>query len=663
MIFDDEFKPKLGKGRSRGGAFGDRFVNRVMIVANRMRGGPIIRASGRKGSFDGSRIGRGAGVGRVLSARGGASALRQRRVIIKSRIVRMTGKASSFGRAHLSYIQRDGVTRDGQPGQLYDRTQDRTDGGAFIERGEGDRHQFRFIVSPEDGAQYDDLKPVVRRLMAQMEEDLGTKLDWVAVDHYNTDNPHSHIILHGKDDLGKDLIIARDYIANGMRERAAEIVSFDLGPRLDYEIDHALQKEVTQERFTSLDKTLIKRSNDQGWVTAHDPDSFRQSVLVGRLQTLKGMGLAEEVKPGQWQIDPDLEPILKRMGERGDIIKTLHQALTDRGRIDKLDDSLIHEPGVVGSDISQPLTGRVIKRGLIDELDDRQFLIVEATDGRVHYLDIGKGHLTEATPLDAIISVVPRAAEVREVDRTIARIAARGEGLYAISEHQFHDPSASYEFAKTHQRRVEAIRRHSGNITRIADGVYNVGNNYLQTALDYEKDMAKASPVKVDILSSQSLEAQIAYNGPTWLDKVFFDKDYYQHNETPLGQDIRGAVIKRVNWLVDQGLVTRSQGMIESRSDLTDILKGRELRQAADQLSKELGLDFRPAKLYDAVEGKLSRAVIMGGNKYALIERSHEFSLVPWKPALDNHIGEFVSGQVKSNGISWDIGRQRGLGL
>ena len=499
--------------------------------------------------------------------------------------------------------------------------------------------------------------------MTQMEQDLGTKLDWVAVDHYNTDNPHSHIILRGKDDLGKDLIIARDYMANGMRERAAEIVSFDLGPRLDHEIDIALQKEVTQARLTSLDKTLIKRIDDRGLVTAFDPDGFRQSVLAGRLQTLRGMGLAEEVKPGQWQIDPELEPILKRMGERDDIIKTLHQALTDRGRIEALDDSLIHDPASLEIETGPPLTGRLIQRGLIDELDDRHYLIIEATDGRVHYLDIGKGHMTEVTPESAMISISQRGAEVREVDRTIARIAARGDGLYAISEHRFHDPSASYTFAKAHERRVEAVRRHSGNITRIADGVYNVGNNYLQTALDYEKDMAKASPVKVDILSPQSLEVQIAYNGPTWLDKVFFDKDYYQHNETPLGLDIREAVIKRVNWLVDQGLVTRSKGMIESHSDLNEVLKGRELRQATDQLSKELGLDFKPARLYESVEGKLSRAVIMGGNKYALIERSHEFSLVPWKPTLENHIGEFVSGQVKSNGISWDIGRQRGLGL
>ncbi|WP_413207911.1 hypothetical protein [Rhodospirillum sp. A1_3_36] len=96
------------------------------------------------------------------------------------------------------------------------------------------------------------MKPLTRRLMAQVEEDLGTKLDWVAVDHFNTGHPHSHIIVRGRslssgtakgrnpgNDRGKDLIIARDYITTGMRERAADLVSLDLGPRTDREIMEA----------------------------------------------------------------------------------------------------------------------------------------------------------------------------------------------------------------------------------------------------------------------------------------------------------------------------------------------------------------------------------------------------------------------------------------
>ena len=182
-------------------------------------------------------------------------------VIVKSRIVKLAGKGMNGARAHLRYIRRDGVTREGgaERGELYGAEQNRVDGKAFLERSEDDRHQFRFIVSAEDGAEYDDLKPLTRRLMARMEEDLATHLDWVAVDHYNTGHPHTHILLRGRDERGKDLIIARDYITTGMRERAAEIVSLDFGPRSDIEIEARLRREVEQERLTGIDRRLVSR--------------------------------------------------------------------------------------------------------------------------------------------------------------------------------------------------------------------------------------------------------------------------------------------------------------------------------------------------------------------------------------------------------------------
>src|SRR3546814_14730372 len=117
------------------------------------------------------------------------------------------------------------------PGALYDADSDRADGKAFLERADGDRHQFRFIVSAEDAAEYDELKGFTRRLMRQMEDDLGTRLDWMAVDHYNTGHPHTHVVLRGRDAQATDPVIARDYLARGLRERAAEIVGLALGPR------------------------------------------------------------------------------------------------------------------------------------------------------------------------------------------------------------------------------------------------------------------------------------------------------------------------------------------------------------------------------------------------------------------------------------------------
>ena len=123
-------------------------------------------------------------------------------------------------------------------------TSDAADERAFAERCEDDRHHFRFIVSPEDGAELGDLKTFTRELMLDVERDLGTKLDWVAVDHWNTDNPHVHVLIRGRADDGQDLVISREYISRGFRDRAAERVTLELGPRSEQEIRTALEREV-----------------------------------------------------------------------------------------------------------------------------------------------------------------------------------------------------------------------------------------------------------------------------------------------------------------------------------------------------------------------------------------------------------------------------------
>lgn len=136
------------------------------------------------------------------------------------------------------------MTGDGEKGQVYSAEQDTTDGRAFLERGREDRHQFRFIVSAEEGVELADPRQTTRGLMAQMEADLGTKLDWIAVDHHNTGHPHTHVLLRGVTEDGKRLDIAGDYIAHDIRERASEIVTLDLGRQTEQEVTHQFEREV-----------------------------------------------------------------------------------------------------------------------------------------------------------------------------------------------------------------------------------------------------------------------------------------------------------------------------------------------------------------------------------------------------------------------------------
>ncbi len=116
---------------------------------------------------------------------------RARRVVVKAWVVKLKGVESRAIAAHLRYLQREGVTTGGQHGQAYSGEDERADTRAFIERGLEDRHQFRFIVAAEDGIALGELKPFTRQLMRQMEQDLDTALDWLAVDHFNTGQPHT----------------------------------------------------------------------------------------------------------------------------------------------------------------------------------------------------------------------------------------------------------------------------------------------------------------------------------------------------------------------------------------------------------------------------------------------------------------------------------------
>lgn len=649
---DDEFKPKLGKIGSRGSKVGRRYASQVWIAINRAGG----RHTRRGSRFTGRRIGRGGATAALLQSRDQYARFRQRRVIVKARVVKLAGRGAEGARAHLRYIQRDGITREGGPGELYGANNDHVDGKAFLDRTAWDRHQFRFIVAPEDGIEYEDLKPLTRRLMEQMHEDLGTRLDWVAADHFNTGHPHTHIIVRGKDDLGENLVIAREYISSGLRERAAELVSLDLGPPADREIEQRLRQEMEQERFTSIDRELLRTRDGNGLVSPDSREAFRQTLQQGRLRKLERMGLAEEIAPGRWQVDDGLETTLRRIGERKDIIKMMHRQLTGKGLARSAVDYAIHDREELNP---KPVVGRVVAQGLADELQDRRFLIVDAVDGRSHYIDIGKGEAIESTPDGCMVRATPRSTEPRQVDRTVASIAAAHKGRYSVDIHLKHDPSTTERFAETHMRRLEAIRRATGMVEREPDGSWIIAPDYLKHVSDYERRRAMAEPVVIDKLSSMPLERQVSFDGATWIDKELVSNVPETLSYSGFGREVRQALVLRQRWLVEQGLASEAQDGMIYRVNMISILRQRELNRLAGQLSEELGLPYAEFRKGDRIEGTLRRAVELAAGRFAVIEKSREFTLVPWRSVLERHVGKYVSGIVSGEEISWSIGRQR----
>lgn len=654
MRRDDEFEPKLGKTRTRDGARAPRYLQSVLRAAAFASGRTLGRTGSRR-RFDGSRIGLGAGSGRVLRDR--HAGFRARRVVIKARIVKIGARGLKAARLHLRYIQRDGVTREGTPGELYDATGDRTDGKEFVERAEGDRHHFRFIVAAEDGVEYEDLKPFTRRLMARMEEDLGTKLDWVAVDHFNTGQPHTHIVARGKDDQGQDLVIAREYISHGMRERAVEIVTLDLGPRTDLEIEQRLTIEVGQDRLTSIDRQLLREAVAHGVVElgADAGDAygrFRQMLRAGRLQHLRRLGLAEELAPGRWKLSADAEPTLRRMGERDDIIKTMHRALKDAHIARAPADCVIFDTRG-----SAQLIGRVLERGLHDA-NERHYLIVDGVDGRSHWVDIGTGEAVDAVRRGSIVSVGPRQAEPRPADRTIAEIAARNDGRYSAVLHSAADPAASDEFVAANVRRLEALRR-AGIGERSLEGVWTVPANYLEAARSFEQKRAREAPVNVEILSPASLEKLPTADAATWLDRQLVGEEKASVRDAGFGREVKNALAQRRQRLLAQGLADERQGETIYRADVLAVLRRRELLRVAAQTSGELQLPYAEFGGAARVEGKYVKRLDLVSGRFAVIARARDFTLVPWRPVLDRSIGKTVSGIVRGATISWGFQRQR----
>ncbi|MBS0989211.1 DUF3363 domain-containing protein [Acetobacter okinawensis] len=411
MARDEDFHVRPGHIRSKGSSARPRtFLAQVLHASRRAGGG----SSGSPGKGKGSSPRSGPSTfGRGYS-RFGRSRLfdAHRRVTVKARVVRQNGRGARPGSLadHLAYLRRDGVTRDGEKAHLFGPDGQEVDAKDFAARCKDDRHHFRFIISPEDAPEMADLDGFTRDLVQQMETDLGTRLDWAAVSHWNTDNPHVHLLVRGVDQAGADLVIARDYISHGLRSRAEDLVSLELGPRAEHEIEAALRPDVTAERWTRLDAELQRHADDLGIVdlradatTGFGQDATHRALLTGRTQTLERMGLAKPEGPGRWSLAPGMADTLREMGARGDIIRTMHRAMTERSR-----DRVMSSGDYVISGRDQPiaLTGRLLERGLHNELTGEAYAVIDATDGRVHHVRFpGVEAFRDAPPNGGIVEV------------------------------------------------------------------------------------------------------------------------------------------------------------------------------------------------------------------------------------------------------------------
>lgn len=226
--------------------------------------------------------------------------------------------------AHAGYLTRE---KDGPP--FYDWAEDNVDGAARARVwAREDKRHFRIILAAEEGARLPDHKAYVRDVMERAERALGTRLEWLAVDHFDTDNPHSHILLRGRRGNGRALVLPRDFVRHGLRDIAREVATETLGPRRRSQEKEALAREARAHRPTRLDALLDRQMDADGKlriaaVRAPDRDPDLTSALKARAQELARLGLARETSRNVLVFNPDWRARLQEIELHLDVRKRI----------------------------------------------------------------------------------------------------------------------------------------------------------------------------------------------------------------------------------------------------------------------------------------------------------------------------------------------------
>ncbi|MCB2181341.1 MAG: DUF3363 domain-containing protein [Desulfobulbaceae bacterium] len=578
--------------------------------------------------------------------------LSARRVIIKARVVKMTNGDMKSVDLHLKYIKRDGVGIEGEEGRLFGENRDAFSESELSSHLHNEQHQFRFIVSPEDAYEI-DLEKFTRDLMQQAQKDLGKQLIWGAVCHHNTDNPHVHIVVRGVDRDGEQLWIDREYISNGFRNRAREIVTKELGCRTEWEIEQSINNEIRQERFTSLDRQLTGRL--EGGKELHfahydmnDPGRFQDARLMSRIEKLKEIGLVFDRGPRKFEFVNGWQEQLKIMGRRGDIIKTIHAEMgrNDTGRYH------IFDPKNNTVDIE----GNVARIGLVDELSDRKFCIIEKTNGDIHYLPekaITKEIFSHISEGQIVRIRTEQSSWLKAADKNIADIARANGNIYSVKQHLKTLPAQHVrvkgraverrDYVESHQRRVQRLCRF-GLAQDVDDGKFLVADNLEKELASRDKTHPNKN-LKIEIISSMRLDEMVQYPGRTWLDFHTADLDATTLAKHGFGHQVNKFAHQRAEYVRELGIDPADPARAKKLDKIQAInLVGDEMVKA--------GYEYVHLESNSEFTGKVHPVVhVWKRKKYLIIDnaRSKQFTIVPWQQDFESLLARKVQLSMDVN--------------
>lgn len=593
-----------------------------------------------------------------------------RRVVVKMRYAANAGGKGAPLRAHVAYLAREGANRSQSPAvtgeekaqdptrsldylsregvageanfSFFDRANSNVDARAVTAGWADDPRHFRMIVSPEDGEALGDLKPFIRELMASLEAKLGTQLEWIAVNHHDTDNPHTHVLIRGRQPDGKELFIPSRLISHGIREQAQVIVTRVLGPRVEVDLVRERFNEIDRKAVTSLERELLAAG--AGLITPARPD------LAARLERLEGWGLAERRMTG-WRLASNLVSRLNAIAEHDSVERAV--ARVRRGREPQL---------LLEADRSAPVLGELVHLGPSDEFEDKFLAVVETGAGELRYARFEKADdlaiLTGAQP-GAMVTITPNEPTIRPSDKAVARVAAKTRGIYSPEAHAELEPYVDRGVLMANVRRLEVMRR-MGLVARSSEGTFNVGDNHLSTALAFEERLVRRAPFSVQVGSYWSLSEQIEALGPTQLDRVLAGTGERPSGEGLVARTFEQALQQRRLFLIEQGWMGGDQPTLSKQA--LQRMAVLELSAQAKGLSEELGV---PVLTYQAhrVSGVYARRIDLAQGRMALILGDRQANLVPWRPALERFGGRQVEGVMRGQGLSWSLSRGLSIDL
>jgi hypothetical protein len=268
--------------------------------------------------------------------------------------------------------------------------------------------------------------------------------------------------------------------------------------------------------------------------------------------------------------------VLRALGRRADVIARLHAAMCDSAL----------EPGTAQAlpDEAAPhrWSGRLIGRGLDDELKGNAYVVIEGLDSTVRHVPVGA--------LDGVADL-PRGAVV-EVQRPTAQGRAR---------------------------------------------------LWLQSDL--------------------TVEAQATAPGATWLDRQLLAASPPALAGTGFGEAVRAALKDRVEHLAQEGLAERQGQRVRFARDLLATLTRRELDAAAQGLAQETGLARAELAEGGRLSGIYRRRLDLASGRFAMMETDAGLALVPWRPALERQLGQWMQAERLPGGaVRWTFDPPRGLG-